>query len=100
MNQMQQMIVQAQKMQRDLKKAHAELAEKEFSVSKGGMVEVVVLGDRTVKSIQIDDDALDVENKEMLQETIAMAINEALVKIQEESDAIEQRITGQSGMMF
>lgn len=94
---MQQMMAQAQKMQRELRKAQAELAEKEFKVSKGGAVTVVVLGSKEVKSVEIDNDAFDVENKDMIQDMIAMAINEAMAKIDEESEAINERITGQRG---
>lgn len=100
MNQMQQMLANAQRMQRALAKAHAELDAKEFPVSKNGMVELVVLGNRTIKSLTIDEDALDRENKEMLEETIALALNEALEKIAAANEEIEQKITGKSGMLF
>ncbi len=98
MNQMQQMLMQAQRMQRELEKARAALAEQEFSVSKGGMVELVMKGDRTISSLSIDPDALDPENKEMLEDTISMALNEALEQIQEASDAIEEKVTGKKGL--
>ena len=98
MNQMQQMLMNAQRMQRELQKAHAVLAEKEFKVSKNGMVDLVMLGDRTVKELKIDKDALDPENGEMLADTIALALNEALEQIQDEYDAIEERITGKTGL--
>ncbi|MBR1847264.1 MAG: YbaB/EbfC family nucleoid-associated protein [Bacilli bacterium] len=98
MNQMQQMLMNAQRMQRELQKAHAALAEKEFKVSKNGMVDLVMLGDRTVKELKIDKDALDPENGEMLADTIALALNEALEQIQDEYDAIEERITGKTGL--
>jgi len=94
---MQQMMAQAQKMQRELKKAQAELAQKEFVVTKGGAVTVVVLGSKEIKSVEIDKDAFDPDNKEMIEEMIALAINEALEKINEESEAINERITGQPG---
>ena len=94
---MQQMMAQAQKMQRELRKAQAELAEKEFVVSKGGAVTVTVLGSKEIKSVNIDADAFDDDNKEMVEEMIAMAINEAMEKIEEESEAINERITGQRG---
>lgn len=97
---MQQMIIQAQKMQRELQKAQDALKAKEFTVSKGGAVTVVVKGDKTVKSIYIDKDAMDPENKEMVEEMIAMAINEAVEKIEKESEAINESITGRSGGMF
>ena len=98
MNQMQQMLANAQRMQRELAKARAALAEKEFKVSKNGMVELTMLGNRTVKELVIDKDALDPENGEMLSETIALALNEALETIQKESDAIEEKITGRTGL--
>ncbi len=94
---MQQMMAQAQKMQRELKKAMAALAEKEFVISKGGAVTVTVMGNKEVKSINIDKDAFDPENKEMIEDMIALAINEAITQIEEEAEAINERITGQPG---
>ena len=94
---MQQMMIQAQKMQRELRKAQAELAQKEFKITKGGAVTVIVMGSKEVKSIDIDKDAFDADNKEMIEEMIALAINEANAQIDEESEAINERITGQSG---
>ena len=100
MNPMQQMLMQAQRMQKELKKAQDALEQKEFVVEKGGMVKMTVLGNRSVKSVEIDKDALDPENADLLCETIAMAVNEAMEEIQKESDAIQEKITGQSGMPF
>ena len=94
---MQQMMAQAQKMQRELKKAQAELAQKEFVVTKGGAVTVTVLGNKEIKAVDIDKDAFEPDNKEMIEEMIALAINEAFEKIDEESEAINERITGQPG---
>ena len=97
---MQQMIAQAQKMQRELNKAMAELAKKEFKVSKGGAVTVVVLGSKEIKSINIDKDAFDPDNKEMVEEMIALAVNEAIAQIEKEAEEINERITGRSGGLF
>ena len=94
---MQQMMAQAQKMQRELKKAMAALAEKEFVVTKGGAVTVTVLGNKEVKAVEIDKEAFDEDNREMIQEMIALAINEAIAKIDEEAEEINERITGQPG---
>ncbi len=94
---MQQMMAQAQKMQRELKKAQAELAQKEFKISKGGAVTVIVWGSKETKSVATDNEAFDGENKEMLHDSIALAINEAMEQIDEESEAINERITGQPG---
>ena len=94
---MQQMMAQAQKMQRELKKAMAELAQKEFVVTKGGAVTVTVLGSKEIKAVEIDKDAFDEDNREMIQDMIALAINEAISKIEAEAEAINERITGQPG---
>ena len=99
MNPMQQMLANAKRMERELKKAHEELATKEFVVKKAGIIEVTIMGDKKVKSIKIDKDALSAENEEMVEETLAMAINEAYDKVQAEADAIEERVTGQRGVL-
>ena len=94
---MQQMMAQAQKMQRELRKAQAELAQKEFKVAKGGAVTVTVLGSKEIKAIEIDNDAFDPENKDMIEELIPLALNEALAQIDKENEEINERITGQAG---
>ena len=96
---MQQMMMQAQKMQRELKKAQAELAEKEFSITKGGAVTVKMKGSMEIISIDIDKDAFDPDNKEMVEEMISLAINELIAKINAESEEINEKITGQRGIM-
>ena len=97
---MQQMLAQAQKMQRELQKAMNELKEKEFVINKNGMVVVTVTGNKEVKSIDIDNDAMDVDNKDMIQESIVLALNEAFAKIDAEAEAINERITGRAGGLF
>lgn len=99
MNQMQSMIMRAQKMQRELTKAQAELAATEFKVSKAGVVEVTLMGDKSVKSISIDADALDPENKDMVEETIVLALNEVLANIDAKNQEVQERITGVKGGM-
>ena len=98
MNQMQQMFQQAHRMQRELQKAHAELESREFKVEKSGMVEAIVMGDRSIKSLNIDKDALDPENKEMLEEAITLALNDAFQQINKANEEIEEKITGQRGL--
>lgn len=97
---MQQMLMQAQKMQRELQKAQDQLKVKEFTISKGGAITVIVTGDRKIKSISVDPDAFDKDNKEMVEEMIAMAINEAIEQIDAESAAINEQITGRSSGLF
>lgn len=94
---MQQMMIQAQKMQRELQKAQAELAAKEFSLTKAGLVTVTVFGSKEIKSINIEEDGYEKDNKEMVEEMIASALNELFEKIDNESEAINERITGRTG---
>lgn len=96
---MQQIIAQAQKAQRELKKALAAIDEKEFTVSKGGAVTVTMLGTYEVKKIDIDKDAFDPDNKEMIEDMIALAVSELTVKIRDEKEAAQEAITGQRGGM-
>ena len=91
---MQQMMIQAQKMQRELKKALDELAKQEFSVNKSGAVTVTMMGDGSLKSIEIDDDAFEKDNKEMIQDLIVMGVQELTEKIEEAKADVNERITG------
>lgn len=95
---MQQMLIQAQKLQREMQKKQAELEEKEFTVTKGGAVTVVVKGDKSLKSVSIDKDAFDPDNKEMVEEMISMAVNEAIEQIRKEEEAIQAKMTPTGGL--
>ncbi len=94
---MQQMMIQAQKMQRELQKAQQALAEKEFRANKAGLVEIVVLGSKEIKEIKIEEDGFDKDNKEMIEELIVSGLNELFAQIDEEADAINEKITGRKG---
>lgn len=88
------MMIQAQRMQRELKKAMDELARQEFSVNKSGAVVVTMMGDGSLKSVEIDNDAFDADNKEMVQDLIVMAVNELQEKIEKAKEDINEKITG------
>ena len=94
---MQQMMIQAQKIQRELQKAQEALAKKEFKANKAGLVEIVVLGDKTIKSINIEEDGFEPDNKEMVEDLIVSGLNELFEQIDKESEEINERITGRSG---
>ena len=83
---MQQMLMQAQKMQRELKKAKDELTKKEFIVSKGGMVKVTALGSKEIVEILIEEDAFEIENKELIDPHHKLGI-----KQQDETVAYQKR---------
>ena len=94
---MQQMLQQAQRMKRELEKAQNQLKETEFTVTKGGAVTVVVYGSKKIKSITIDKDAFEVDNKEMIEDLIAVSINELNEQIDKAEAEINERITGSAG---
>ena len=97
---MQQMIIQAQKMQREMQKKQAELEAQEFTVSKGGAVTVVVKGDKSIVSVSIDKDAMDPDNKDMVEELVALAINEAIEQIKAKEAEISSSVSGGMGGLF
>ena len=75
---MQQMLKQAQKMQQDMLAAQESLKDEVVEASAGGgMVTVKVTGDLVVKSIEIDPEAVDPEDVELLQDMVLAAVNEA-----------------------
>ena len=72
---------QAQQMQEDMQKAQAELENIEVTgESGGGMVSILMTGKREVRKVSIDD-ALVGDDKEMLEDLVAAAINDAVRKI-------------------
>ena len=97
---MQQMLIQAQKMQREMQKKQAELEAQEFTISKGGAVTVVVKGDKSIVSVSIDKDAMDPDNKEMVEELVALAINEAIEQIKAKEAEISASMSGGMGGLF
>lgn len=89
---MQQMLIQAQKMQREMQKEQESLGKKEFQVSKNGIVTVKMMGTRELVSIEIADAGLDKEDKEFLELSIKEAINECLNQIEEANEAIQAKM--------
>jgi DNA-binding YbaB/EbfC family protein len=77
---MNQMMKQAQALQRKLAQAQDELAAKEVTGSAGGgMITAVVNGSGTeVRSMSINPEAVDPDDVEMLQDMVVAAVNEAL----------------------
>jgi len=85
----------AQKMKEELDRVQKELASKEVEASAGGgMVSVKVTGAREVTSISIDPSVIDPEEREMLQDLVLAAINEALRKSSEMMQEETSRIMG------
>ena len=96
---MQAMLQQAQKMQREMQKKQAELEASTFNIeSAGGAIKIAIKGNRQIESIQIDKDAIDPDDKEMLEDMIKIAINEAMNIIDQVFAKLNASLTG--GMRF
>src|SRR4051812_8898236 len=86
---MAQLMKQANQMQMKMKKLQEELALKTYDgTSGGGAVKVTVNGDNQVKAISIQDEVFKSGDKDMLQDMVLTATNEAL-KIAKETSAKE-----------
>lgn len=76
---MQQMLQQVQRMQRDMEQAQEALKQETVEAAAGGgVVKVTVSGDLEVKSVTIAPEAADPEDVEMLGDLVLAAVNEAL----------------------
>ena len=76
------LMKQAQNMQADIQKAQEDLAKAEVRGEAGaGMVSVVMTGRHDVKSVSVDDSVLS-ENKEVLEDLLAAAVNDAVRKVE------------------
>ena len=72
---------QAQKMQEDIKKAQEELALMQVQgESGGGLVTVIMTGEREVRKVTIDDSLVG-DDKDMLEDLVAAAFNDAVHKV-------------------
>ncbi|MGI6045344.1 MAG: YbaB/EbfC family nucleoid-associated protein [Eggerthellaceae bacterium] len=92
---MKKMMKQAQMMQREMAKAQEEIKEMSFDASAGGgMVKATARGDMSIESIEIDPEAVDPEDVEMLQDMVIAAVNEALRGVGEMSEARMNAVTG------
>mgnify|MGYP001851020466 FL=1 len=77
-----QLMKEAKKMQADMEKSQAELAEQEFEATAGGgAVSVKVSGAKEIKEIKIQKEVVDPDDVEMLQDLILGCVNEALRKV-------------------
>ncbi len=92
---MQQVMKQARKMQEQLAAAQEDLKTQTVDASAGGgMVKVTVNGDMELTKLEIDPEACDAEDVEMLQDMIMAAVNEALRGVNELANKQMGAITG------
>ena len=95
---MNNLMKQAQKMQRQMEENQKALEEKEFTATAGGgAVEVTVSGKREVTKVTRYLRVVDPDDIEMLEDLIMAATNEALRKVEEETASVMSKLTGGMG---
>ena len=96
---MQQIMKQAQAMQRKLQQAQDQLAEEEVTgTAAGGMVEVTLKGNKTPVAVTIDPEAVDPDDVEMLEDMVLAALNDAMAQADELSNELLGPLAGAGGM--
>lgn len=95
---MQTMMQQAQKLQRDMMKAKNEIDEKTFT-STQGFLTIEMKGTKEVTSVKIDKENLDKDDIEMLEDLISLAVNDNVKKIEKETESKMGKFGGLSGLM-
>ena len=87
------MMKQAQKMQEDMQKAQEEIANMEVEgQAGGGMVKVVMNGRHELRRVNIDESLMQ-DDKEMIEDLLAAAVNDAVRKVEQESSARMSSVT-------
>ena len=95
---MQQIMQQAQKMQRDITKKKEELDAMEFT-GKSEWVEITFNGNKDVKAFKIlKDGTIDNDDKEMLEDMILIAMKDAFSKIDKETENKLGQYASMSGL--
>lgn len=89
------LMKQAQKLQKDMEQAQKELEAKEFEASVGGGAVVVkVNGKKEVLAINIKEEVVDPDDVEMLEDLVLSAVNEALRSVDEMQSSQMSKVTG------
>jgi len=97
---MKKLMAQAQKMQAQMKEKQDELDASLFETEAGGgAVKVQMYGNFIIEKIEIDKDAIDPDDKEMLEEMIMIAVNSSIESIRKEQDDMTKSMSaGLPGM--
>lgn len=104
---MNNLMKQAQKMQKQMQEQQAAMAEKAEELEKkiyeasagGGAVSAKVSGRKELIELELDKDAVDPDDVEMLQDMIVAAVNSAMAEVDKDQAEMAQNLTGGLGGM-
>ena len=98
---MNNLMKQAQRMQRQMEESHKELETKEFTAKAGGgAVEVTVTGKKEITKVKLSEEVVDPDDIEMLEDLVVAAANEALRMAEEANTEMMGKMTGGLGGGF
>ena len=96
---MNNLMKQAQRMQKQMEEKTKEIEEKEWEASAGGgAVKVKVSGKKEILSVKLAEEVVDPDDIEMLEDLIVAATNEALRQMESESSKVMESLAGGLGM--
>lgn len=92
------LMKQAQQMQEKMQKAQEELANSEVTGESGaGLVKITMTGRHDIKRVELDDSVM-TEDKELLEDLLAAAVNDAVRKIEEKNQSQMSSMTAGMGL--
>lgn len=98
---MNNLMKQAQKMQKQMEETTKQLEEKEYEAAAGGgVVKVKISGKKEITEVHIEEEVVDKDDIEMLEDLIMAAVNEALRMQNEDEKSQMGKITGGIGGGF
>ncbi|MDE6892408.1 MAG: YbaB/EbfC family nucleoid-associated protein [Lachnospiraceae bacterium] len=96
---MNNLMKQAQRMQRQMEESQKELETKEFTAKAGGgAVEVTVTGKKEVAKVKLSQEVVDPDDIEMLEDLVMAATNEALRMADDANNEIMGKMAGGLGL--
>jgi len=95
---LQAMMQQAQKLQRDMMKSKEEIDSKTFT-SKQSLVEIEMKGNKEVIRVKINAEELSKDDIEMLEDMIMLAVNENVKNINKETEQKMGKFGGVAGLL-
>ena len=98
---MNNLMKQAQRMQRQMEESQKELETKEFTAKAGGgAVEVTVTGKKEITKVKLSEEVVEPDDIEMLEDLVVAAANEALRMAEEANTEMMGKMTGGLGGGF
>ena len=83
---MQAMLQQAQKMQRDIQAKQEQINSSEYT-GNSELIDITIYGSKKIKSVNIKVKSLDEEDVEVLEDMIKIAMNDAISKVEKDTES-------------